>query len=143
MQSASETSFGDIDATIRAVESMSLQGLRRFWERRWGVSPRLQATQMLRLLIAWRLQAEIWGGLDGDTKARLLRKGTPRAAPPPVGTSLTREYKGVLHHVEVEPGGVRYRGALYGSLSEVAREITGTRWNGPHFFGLRRRNADG
>lgn len=67
----------------------------------------------------------------------------PRAAPPPVGTSLTREYKGVLHQVEVEHGGVRYRSALFGSLSEVAREIAGTRWNGPHFFGLRRRKSGG
>lgn len=143
MQSASEIPVDDVAAEVRAIESMSLQGLRRFWERRWGMVPRLQSTQMLRLLIAWRLQAEIWGGLDRDTQARLHRKGTPRAAPPPVGTSLTREYKGVLHHVEVEPGGVRYRGALYGSLSEVAREITGTRWNGPHFFGLRRRKSGG
>lgn len=50
---------------------------------------------------------------------------------------MTREYRGVLHHVEILEAGVSYAGQPYGSLSEVARLITGTRWNGPKFFGLR------
>jgi hypothetical protein len=129
----------DIEELLRAIETWELPGLRRFWQQRWGVPPRLQSKQMLRLMIAWRLQAEISSGLDPETRRRLLQKSMPRPAPPPVGTQLTREYKGVLHHVVVEEEGARYGSVLYGSLSEVAHAITGTHWNGPRFFGLRHR----
>ena len=50
---------------------------------------------------------------------------------------LVREWKGLRHEVEVTDDGVLYRGERYASLSEVARVITGVRWNGPRFFGLR------
>ena len=53
------------------------------------------------------------------------------------GTRLTREWKGVSHEVEVIRDGYIHAGARYRSLSEVARTITGSRWNGPRFFGLR------
>ena len=53
------------------------------------------------------------------------------------GTVITREWKGVRHEVEIADGGFIYRGERWKSLSEVARTITGTRWNGPRFFGLR------
>ena len=59
----------------------------------------------------------------------------PRLKP---GTSLTRIWKGVRYEVRVlADGGYRYRGTDYDSLSEIAREITGTRWSGPRFFGLK------
>ena len=61
----------------------------------------------------------------------------PRMPNPSAGTRVTRGYRGVLHHVEILKVGVSYAGQLYGSLSEVARLITGTRWNGPRYFGLR------
>jgi hypothetical protein len=53
------------------------------------------------------------------------------------GTLLRREWQGILHQVEVRQEGFSWSGATYQSLSEVARAITGTRWNGPRFFGLR------
>ena len=53
------------------------------------------------------------------------------------GTRLTREYRGVLHHVDVDPEGLVYAGVRYRSLSRIASYITGTHWNGPRFFGLR------
>jgi hypothetical protein len=87
--------------------------------------------------MAWRLQAAVEGGLDSDTEVRLRNSSIPRIPNPPPGTRLTREYRGVMYTVEITEGGVRHGGRTYGSLSEVASEITGTHWNGPRFFGLR------
>ncbi|OYV93277.1 MAG: hypothetical protein B7Z60_09245, partial [Ferrovum sp. 37-45-19] len=57
---------------------------------------------------------------------------------PVAGTVLTREYKGVSHRVVVTPDGqYNFQGCMYPSLSMIAREITGTRWSGPLFFGLK------
>ena len=56
-----------------------------------------------------------------------------------VGTLLAREHAGVLHRVTVVEGGFAWNGTVYPSLSEIARAITGTNWNGPRFFGLRDR----
>jgi len=61
----------------------------------------------------------------------------PGARPLKAGTLLRREWNGVLHAVTVAPDGFAWDGATYSSLSKVARAITGTRWNGPRFFGLR------
>jgi hypothetical protein len=130
-------STAEVPGELSRLKSMPLRALRDFWRERWGFPPRFQSAQMLRLLIAWRLQTETWGGLDKDTRTRLRRTGTPRPAAPPPGTRLIREYKGVLHHIEVEPEGFRYRDVLYDNLSQVAEVITGTHWNGPRFFGLR------
>ena len=131
----------ELDAQVRAIESMSLSELREAWRNSWGAPPKLRSVELLRLIIAWRLQAMAEGGLDRQTRARIRGKRLPRIPSPPVGTRLTREYRGVLYSAEIEAGGVRYAGRRYGSLSEVAREITGTRWNGPRFFGLRGASA--
>ena len=67
------------------------------------------------------------------------RRLRDRSTAPPLapGARLTREYLGVLHEVGVLHRGYLYRDRTFGSLSEVARAITGTHWNGPKFFGLR------
>jgi hypothetical protein len=92
---------------------------------------------LLRLITAWRLQSDAFGGLDDNTRQRLRRSSAPHIANPPAGTRLTREYQGVLYEVEILDNGVAHAGREYRSLSEVARLITGVRWNGPRFFGLR------
>jgi hypothetical protein len=127
----------DIEAQVRALERMNLASLRDFWQARWGAAPNLRGVELLRLMIAWRIQAAVEGGLRAEVKARLRSKFMPRTPNPPAGTRLTREYLGVPHTAVVGEGGIEYAGRTYGSLSEVAREITGTRWNGPRFFGLR------
>jgi hypothetical protein len=81
------------------------------------------------------LQAENVGGLDDTTLGNLGGQNRKEELRP--GTRLTREYRGVLYHVDVEPGGFVYAGERYRSLSQVASYITGTHWNGPRFFGLR------
>ena len=75
---------------------------------------------------------------DRRVKGKLpVRKGDR----PIVGTRLIREWKGVEHAVTVLADGYEYQGRRYKSLSAIARAITGTRWNGPAFFGLARRNG--
>ena len=127
-----------IDLEVRALDGANLEELRAVWRSKWGAPPKLRSVHLLRLIAAWRLQSDAFGGLDDDTRQRLRRVSAPRIANPPVGTRLTREYLGVLYEVEILGDGVSYAGKSYGSLSEVARLITGVRWNGPRFFGLRR-----
>lgn len=127
----------DVEMEVRSLEGMNLAALRVFWRARWGAPPKLRSVELLRLIIAWRIQAAVEGGLDAETKVRLRNSSIPRIPNPPPGTRLTREYRGVMYTVEIAEGAVRHAGRTYGSLSEVASEITGTHWNGPRFFGLR------
>lgn len=122
---------------VQALERLDLEGLRAVWRGRWGAPPRLRSADLLRHLIAWRLQAAVCGGLDADTRRRLRApaKGPEGALRP--GQRLAREWLGRRHEVEVGEDGFVYQGQAFASLSEIARTITGTRWNGPRFFGLR------
>jgi hypothetical protein len=93
----------------------------------------------VRHMLAWRIQVAAFGGLDVETRRRLRRASapTPLSPAPTPGTRIAREWKGVAHEVEVVADGFLYDGHRFTSLSEVARAITGARWNGPRFFGLR------
>jgi hypothetical protein len=79
----------------------------------------------------------------GDGGAELRRLLKPQAKPKPqrvslpAGSRLQREWRGVMHEVQVTGEGLVHQGAVYANLSQVARAITGVRWNGPRFFGLR------
>jgi hypothetical protein len=98
-------------------------------------------------MLAYRLQEVAYGGLSATTRKRLraladeIDSNRPRPQRSAVrlkaGTRLIREWNGHTHVVSVLEKGVEYRGKHYGSLSEVARAITGTRWSGPAFFGLK------
>jgi hypothetical protein len=94
---------------------------------------------LLRLILAWRIQAEAFGGLDRETRRRVKRQGPIEAEGLSLGPGarLRREWQGRIVEVEVEASGFRWEGTLYPSLSAVATAIAGTRWNGPRFFGLR------
>src|SRR5262249_12412743 len=95
-----------------------------------------------------RIQELAYGGLKPETIERLdalaeelCQGGRPRAGTdgrPISGTHLIREWQGVEHCVTVRDDDFEYQGRPYKSLSAIARTITGTRWNGPLFFGLRR-----
>ena len=128
-------------AAVAAIADMDLRGLRAEWERRYGAAPRHRSADLLRRVLAWRVQADLLGGFDAVT-LRLIssdRKGLTLGAKP--GMRLAREWAGRRHEVVVIESGVVYEGVTYGSLSEVARHITGMRWNGPRFFGLRQENV--
>src|SRR5579875_210058 len=124
---------------VRALAELNLEALRAAWSERIGSPPPpLRSPDHLRRLLAWRLQSEALGGLDPDTRRALAVSGKAQAAPAlPVGSQVMREWRGEEHAVEVRAEGLLYRGSLFRSLSEIARTITGVRWNGPRFFGLR------
>ena len=102
---------------------------------------------LLRRSLAYRLQEGVYGGLSAATRRELdrlvaqieknpgARPSLPRRIKP--GSVLARDWKGKSHRVTVLARGFEYEARHYESLSEVARLITGTRWNGPRFFGLR------
>jgi hypothetical protein len=128
-----------IEQEVAALETLDLNGLREVWRARFGPPPKLRSVELLRLNIAWRIQAEAFGGLDADMRRRLRRASgggdvADRLEP---GTRLTREWKGSPHEVVVGEDGYLYAGRSWKSLSEIGREITGVRVNGPRFFGLR------
>jgi hypothetical protein len=130
------------DAVTRAVEALEdldLAGLRAAWRTRYGTPPPLRSVEILRLMLAWRIQAEAFGALDRTTRRQLRRRGAlkPVGLDLGVGARLRREWQGRVVEVEVEPTGFRWQGTLYPSLSAAATAIAGTRWNGPRFFGLR------
>ena len=137
----------DHDATLSALEEMDIKTLRQSWTA-WlgGAPPSCQSGDVLRRLLAWSIQAERHGGLSREGRRRLKSlgatrgRGTEANAAPPVmlkpGTMITREWRGTLHRVYVLDAGFAYDGRQYGSLSEVARAIAGTRWSGPRFFGI-------
>ena len=97
--------------------------------------------------IAYRLPERAFGGLKPSTRRLLIRFGEetasgsspkkPQIRKAQSGTVLIREWQGHAHRVTMLDDGVSFNGKRYRSLSEVAREITGSRWSGPRFFGLR------
>lgn len=127
----------DVTAQVRSLSGLGLAELRDEWRRLYGAPPKLRSVELLRRLLAWRIQADVAGGLDDAASAALKRKSSARGPGPAVRATLAREWRGVRHEVEIVEGAVRYQGERYASLSQVARLITGSRWNGPRFFGLR------
>ena len=127
----------------RALAALGLEALREEWLRReWGDPPKLRSPDLLRRMIASRIQAAAFGGLDPETKRLLKRgaRGRPTGLQP--GVRITREWQGGTIEVEVIDGGFRYAGDQYPSLSAIASRVTGVKWNGPRFFGLRGERAE-
>lgn len=131
------THSADIDCA--GLGELGLEPLRTIWRERFGAPPSIRSPEILALMLAWRIQAARAGGLDGELRRTIRRPASaPVATALTPGTQLTREWQGVRHEVVVEPDGrLRHRDELHRSLSQVARKITGSRWNGPRFFGLR------
>lgn len=121
------------------LATMDLDSLRRLWEERYGVPPSLRSVPIMRLMLAWRIQADALGGLDERTRHLLARTGAtePEGRHLGIGARLTRRWKGREVEVVVEEEGFRWEGRLFPSLSAAATAIAGSKWNGPRFFGLR------
>ena len=141
-----------IEAGIAALNLLSLEELRQTWRTRLQTKPPpIRSRDILLRMLAWQMQAKAFGGFDSSTQRKLRqmsaafakdpahRPTTSRSFAP--GVVLTREWKGVVHHVTVASDGYLHLGHHYASLSDVARTITGTRWSGPRFFGLEPRSA--
>lgn len=132
---------------LTALHDLSHNELKERWSDLFGSEcpPRMSRNVLVRA-IAYQIQERALGGLDRSTRRRLDRAAADLAAgrtPAPLarkikpGTRLLREWQGRVHEVVVLEKGVEYRGKPWPSLSAVAREITGTRWSGPRFFGLK------
>ena len=129
----------DVAYVLVELGSMDFEALRQTWRERYGAPPSLRSEPIMRMLIAWRLQAEAFGGLDAETRKALARTGAVAAEGKHlgIGARLSRNWKGREVEVVVEEQGFRWQDRLYPSLSAAATAIAGTRWNGPRFFGLR------
>jgi hypothetical protein len=139
--------------TLDGLTSMSRADLFDTWVQVVGKPPLKSASRELLVnTIAWHLQARQFGGLTPPVQRRLERLAMAIGRGEPVrpslatdrlrpGTTLERAWRGEAHIVTVVPDGFNYRSQRYRSLSQIARLITGTRWNGPAFFGLRQVKA--
>ena len=134
-----------IEDEIARLRDLDLRALRVQWRNAFGKpAPEHLTRYLLFRIIAYRLQADRFGDLDAETlkvlkqAATLARLDQRRFAPPP-GTILVREWDRKSHRVMVMPDGFAWNGETFDSLSEIAFAITGTKWNGPRFFGLRDR----
>lgn len=143
-------SSATLDGDLAVVATASLAELRQTWEARvGGAPPKLRTRELLALALAYQMQARAYGDLPGPVKRRLAelsrRFGADRAYAPfagPVlkpGSSIIKAWRGVRHEVRVLEQGFGYQGRTFGSLSEVAQHVTGTKWNGQVFFGLKAR----
>lgn len=129
---------------LTAIEVMDLAALRSLWADHFGTPPTLRSVDLMRLTLSWRLQARAFGGLDAGMRRRLRRptKADPQSAIDlPIGTKLKREWQGRTYVIEVTAQGFCWDDNIFASLSAVASAITGTNWNGPRFFGLRKGKA--
>lgn len=135
------------DQIVREIDilcAIGLSGVRQKWHEVFGKQPPNALTQDLMVRqLAWRLQEEAFGGHGRETLKLLDAYGRQDASKVVLfrrlkpGTSVVREYQGVRHVVTISEGGFVWQDKTYTSLSAIAREITGARWNGPRFFGLR------
>ncbi|MGU3286030.1 DUF2924 domain-containing protein [Methylobacterium sp. WL7] len=153
-----------MSASLDALAGMDAAALERRWRQVFGAAPPPGLPPALRArVIAYRLQALAYGDLDRDTARALERLAQARgprgqsgddmpirvSVPVPdrrgrtPGVTLSREWAGVMHTVHVLDAGYAWNGATYCSLSRVAQAITGTKWNGPRFFGLRAKTTGG
>jgi hypothetical protein len=134
-------------AQIAGLKAKSTAELRDMWRKLFDREPPVLGRRYLEDRLAHRVQELHFGGLSERARRKLdalvdqLEPKTARRRDPgrPIaGTKLVREWKGVEHQVTVREHDFDYQGRPYRSLSAVARKITGTRWNGWLFFGLRR-----
>jgi Protein of unknown function (DUF2924) len=145
-----------LDVEIARMRDLDVGDLQARWRAvfRRRPPPHLPRYLLFRVL-AYRLQADLLGDLDAESQRLLDRSVSPedagkraldlarRTADLRPGTVLGREWNGKMHRVAVLADGFAWNGKTYPSLSKVAFAITGTRWSGPRFFGLRYRPSKG
>jgi hypothetical protein len=147
-----------IEGQIAQLRDLDLTGLRVCWHNEFGrTAPKHLSRFLLFRILAYKVQADRFGDLDAATikvleqacgsegratvvAKRLVDFDQKRFVPPP-GTVLVREWDRKSHRVMVKPEGFAWNGKTFDSLSQIAFAITGTKWNGPRFFGLRDRRS--
>lgn len=137
---------------LSKLRSFDRLALCELWKQVFEASPPSQLRRDLMIpMLSYRIQEQAFGSLTPGSLTRLRQLGrafeadsnSPIASVPGIkhGTRLLRQWRGQAHLVNVEPNGYEYQGARYTSLSEIARLITGTRWSGPLFFGLKKKKS--
>jgi len=137
-----------ISRKLASLESSPIKVLKLQWRSLYQSEPPHRVSrELLTRAVAYRIQEQARGGLKPSTRRLLVRLGNdarggqpPKfepTAPASAGMVLVRDWHGVAHEVRVLDQGVLYKRKRYGSLTEVAKLITGAHWNGPRFFGLR------
>jgi hypothetical protein len=139
----------DVLRRLTELRSATTSDLKQQWRALFGAEPPPYNRKFLESRLAYRIQELAYGGLKPETVARLEALGEQisgknitlrrirRKQRPITGTRLLREYQGVEHVVTVTRDAFEWQERPYQSLSAIARAITGTRWNGWVFFGLR------
>jgi hypothetical protein len=139
-------------AELSALAGLTAADLRAEWRRLYRAHPPKKLSRdLLELGVAWKLQERVLCGLSATTKrqlaelARTIEAKSDLARARKVslkpGARLLRAWGGETHEVVVVEDGFLWRGKTWGSLSVIAREMTGTRWSGPRFFGLDKAKA--
>lgn len=134
-------------AELAALTRTAATDLRAEWRRLYRTHPPKKLSRdLLELGVAWKLQERVLGGLSAITKRQLAALARTMASKSDVakarkvslkpGARLVRAWGGETHEVLVIEDGFVWRGKTWGSLSVIAREMTGTRWSGPRFFGV-------
>jgi hypothetical protein len=129
-----------LDARLAGLADLTSADLRDRWRRETRAPVPRVSPSLLRLALAWEIQAGALGCLPRGATQTLdqLGRRQTRTTPHRAGMRLVRSWQGVVHVVEVgDDRVIRWDGRTWRSLSEVARAITGTRWSGPAFFGLK------
>jgi hypothetical protein len=149
----------EVSQALADLPSLDLNALKHRWRKLTGkLAPENLPRHLLVRLIAYRIQADAFGDLDKhsvkflkDVATQRASAGGPKGVPSldelnlssrgkkklTPGTVIGREHGGTMHHVMVLADGFAWNGQTYRSLSEVAFSITGTKWNGPRFFGIK------
>jgi hypothetical protein len=133
---------------LTTLPKLSKTALREMWKQLFDSSPPPQLRRHLMIpILAYRLQEHAFGSLTAANRGRLRQLArafetnsnstVPSIPSVKPGTRLVRQWGDQVHLVNVEARGYEYQGARYQSLSEIARLITGTRWSGPLFFGIK------
>jgi hypothetical protein len=149
-----------LDASVLSIianlEGLDLNGLRRQWRAHLGGEPPTHLPRWLLMkVLAYRLQSDALGNLDKSIQRVLRSESNNDAAAHferrepqtreglglKAGALLVREWKGRLERVMILEEGFAWNGQTYGSLSQIAKAMTGTNWNGHRFFGLRQGNT--
>lgn len=143
-----------LHAQLAALAEMDAPALRAEWRRLYrSHPPKLLRRDLLQLGVAWKLQERVLGGLSAATKRQLdelartmatksdLTKARKVTLKP--GARLVRAWGGETHEILVVEDGFLWQGRTWRSLSVIAREMTGTQWSGPRFFGLKAGQSDG
>lgn len=136
--------MADLKTELLALESLTKADLKDRWAKLTGQPIPKVSAGLLRLAIAWELQAREYGGLSRRTTQLLdqFERGKTKTRASEPGMRLVRAWNGRTHIVTIgEDKVIRWNEREWRSLSEVARAITGTRWSGPAFFGLKQKAA--